>query len=126
MNILRNFRPHLFAIIVFGLLMLTYAIAHAAQAPVGDPQRDEMVPYADWVLGLKNPITGQGCCSLSDCRFADYRINKDGVGYEAYLDDKTWAGAPNAWVLVPDQLTEDSGEAHVACLARLSFSDGVP
>jgi len=88
--------------LVVELLALFTLPARAAAPPPGDPQNELLAPYADWVRGLTNPATGQGCCSLSDCRVADYRIAKDGSGYEAFLDSKTWRGAPNTWVPVPD------------------------
>ncbi len=91
----------LWVLSIVALVMLSIAIARAAPPPVGDPQNELLAPYGAWVQGLTNPTTGQGCCSLSDCRVADYRIARDGTGYEAFIDQQTWPGGPNAWLSVP-------------------------
>ena len=80
------------------LLLSTPSLA--APPPSGSPQADMMAPYAEWVRGLKNPNTGQGCCSLSDCRVVEYRLTPE--GYEAFIDKATFPGGPDAWVKVPD------------------------
>jgi hypothetical protein len=45
-----------------------------------------------WFESLKQPGSGVSCCSIADCRPAEYRLAAD--GYEAYLDAQ--------WVHVPD------------------------
>jgi hypothetical protein len=45
-----------------------------------------------WFESLKQPGSGVSCCSIADCRPAEYRLVAD--GYEAYLDTK--------WVRIPD------------------------
>ena len=87
--------------ILAGALLLAVPAAVLAKAPpANSPQADLMAPYAEWVRGLTNPRTGQGCCSLSDCRIVDYRVTGD--GYEAFIDKGTFPGAPDAWMKVPD------------------------
>jgi hypothetical protein len=80
------------------VLLLSLAVAFPAFAdpPVGpvDPET------AEWYQGLKQPGSGVGCCSMSDCRKPQYRIIGD--DYEIYVDDRTYGvDAPNAWVAVP-------------------------
>src|ERR1019366_4379446 len=90
----------------------------AAAPPPGSPQYDEMAPYAGWVRGLTNPTTGQGCCSLSDCRVGNYRMTAD--GYEAWIGRDTFPGAPDKWLRVPDSAVihgENPTGFGVACWA---------
>jgi hypothetical protein len=82
--------------------LLASLLAMAAAPAPGDPQHDLLAPYAGWIQGLTNPVSGEGCCSLSDCRVVDYRQAADGSGYEAFIDRKTFPGAPDAWLKVPD------------------------
>jgi hypothetical protein len=87
--------------ILAGAFLLSVPAAVLASAPPsGSPQSDMMAPYAEWIRGLTNPKTGQGCCSLSDCRVVDYRVAGD--GYEAFIDKSTFPGGPDAWLKVPD------------------------
>ncbi len=84
-----------------GALLTAIPVAcFAAAPPPGSTQSDLMAPYAEWLRGLTNPTTGEGCCSLSDCRVVDFRLTRN--GYEAYLDKNTFPGAPDAWLSVPD------------------------
>jgi hypothetical protein len=80
--------------------MLLTMPALAAPPPPGSAQAEVMAPYVEWVRGLRNPNTGRGCCSLSDCRVVDYRVASD--GYEAFMDRESFPGAPNTWLKVPD------------------------
>ena len=82
------------------LLLSVPSFVLASAPPAGSPQAELMAPYAQWIQGLTNPTTGQGCCSLSDCRVVDYRLTTD--GYEAFIDKRTFPGAPDTWVKVPD------------------------
>ena len=87
-------------VLLAGVLILASAPAFASPPPPGSPQADVMAPYAEWVRGLVNPKTGQGCCSLSDCRVVDYRLTAD--GYEAFIGRETFPAAPDQWLKVPD------------------------
>ena len=46
-----------------------------------------------WFESLKQPGSGVPCCSVADCRPADYRLARE--GYEVFLDQR--------WVRVPDE-----------------------
>jgi hypothetical protein len=92
--------------------------AFASAPPPDSPQHDMMAPYAEWIRGLRNPTTGEGCCSLSDCRVVDYRLTAD--GYEAFIARDTFPGAPDTWVKVPDYVVlhkENPTGLAVACWA---------
>ena len=56
------------------------------------PPEDADPKLAPWFESLKQPGSGVSCCSIADCRPAEYRLVAN--GYEAYLDAK--------WVPVPD------------------------
>lgn len=101
-----------------GVSLLLIGPILAAPPPPGSAQAEMMAPYAEWISGLKNPTTGEGCCSLSDCRVVDYRLTSD--GYEAFIDRKTFPDGPNAWVKVPDYVVVHTGNPTglaVACWA---------
>lgn len=71
----------------FGALMLSVLVYTAA--PEGsDPAN------APWFQSLRQPDTGISCCSIADCRVAEYRVNAD-QEYEARIGDD--------WVLVPPE-----------------------
>jgi hypothetical protein len=61
------------------------SFAQAAPPPNADPA------LAPWYQSLRQPNTGVSCCSVADCRAADYRTNGD--HYEVLIEDK--------WVVVP-------------------------
>jgi hypothetical protein len=67
----------------------------AAAPPNPDPS------LGSFYHGLTQPKTGFPCCSIADCREANYRIEKD--HFEVYLDQKTFPTAPDAWVPVPNE-----------------------
>ncbi|HEY1505206.1 MAG TPA: hypothetical protein VGF92_12950 [Stellaceae bacterium] len=60
-------------------------LAKAEPPPDGDPA------LAPWYQGLKQPNTGVSCCSIADCRAADYRTIGD--QYEVFIN--------NRWTVVP-------------------------
>lgn len=68
------------------LLACISAPADAAPPANADPS---LAPFFE---SLKQPGTGVSCCSIADCRPAEYRLSDN--GYEALLDTK--------WVRVPD------------------------
>lgn len=107
-------------LLVLALLLAWPAPAHAAAPPPGSPQADMLAPYGDWVRGLRNPASGVGCCSLSDCRAVEYRIAAGGAGYDAFLDAAIFPGAPGAWRPVPPEVvlrTANPTGSAVACWA---------
>ena len=108
-----------------GTVLMLMTPALAAPPPAGSPQADLMAPYAEWIRGLRNPTTGQGCCSLSDCRVVDYRISSD--GYEAFIDRKGFPGGPDTWLKVPDFVvvhTANPTGLAVACWASWHKESG--
>lgn len=84
-----------------GVVALVLVLGGAAPPP-GSPQADELAPFAGWITNLKNPTTGQGCCSMADCRAVQYRIRGD--SYEAFIGRDVFDRAPDAWVKVPDSV----------------------
>jgi hypothetical protein len=87
-------------------LMLTANSAAARPPPDADPM------LAPWFEDLRQPDTGQSCCSIADCRPADYRIVED--HYEAFVDDQ-WMAVPSDKVL--RRLDNPTGRA-VVCWTR--------
>jgi hypothetical protein len=64
---------------------------------------------APWFRSLRQPSTGIPCCSVTDCRLADWRINND--RYEAFIDG-VWRDVPPDHVIRRDD--NPTGRA-VAC-----------
>jgi hypothetical protein len=56
-----------------------------------DPPPNADAGLAPWYQSLKQPHTGISCCSIADCRAADYRTTGD--HYEVFINDK--------WTIVP-------------------------
>jgi flagellar biosynthesis regulator FlbT len=63
-----------------------------AALPVGaDPPSNANPAFAPWFRGLLQPGTGISCCSISDCRATEYRVQGD--HYEALIGER--------WLTVP-------------------------
>ena len=77
-------------LLVLAALLGTAATAYARPPPNPDPA---LVP---WFESLRQPRTGASCCSISDCRPADYRTSGD--HYEVMLEDR-WVEVPPEKVL---------------------------
>ena len=100
--------------VVVLLVLLAWSIHVVRAAP--PPGSDGAL--APWYRSLAQPETGNGCCSIADCRTVQYR----GAGnhFEAFIDRKSFGEtAPNAWVAVPPEHVlrrrdNPTGEA-VAC-----------
>jgi hypothetical protein len=65
-----------------------------------------MAPYGDVIRSLTQR-NGAPCCSESDCRPAQYRVNAAG-NYEVFLrklakDGSGWENGPDKWVEVPGE-----------------------
>lgn len=96
--------------------VLAFSVANAAP-PVGQSIDPEM---HEWYQSLKQPSTGAGCCSISDCRAYNSRIVSD--RYEILLHDR-WLPVPNSVVL----RRENRAGAAIACLqTRWNYSFGPP
>jgi hypothetical protein len=70
-----------------------YGVVSAAGTALARPPPNPDPKLSPWFESLRQPDTGASCCSISDCRPADYRIAGD--HYEAFLEGK--------WVPVPQQ-----------------------
>jgi hypothetical protein len=79
----------------------------AADAPGPDSADGQlMAPYRDAIRSLSQR-NGAPCCSESDCRPAQYRINGAG-SYEVFIrqvskDGSGWEDGPNKWLEVPSE-----------------------
>jgi hypothetical protein len=71
-----------------GLACVTFA--RAEPPPNADPA------LAPWYQSLRQPKTGVSCCSIADCRAADYRTSGD--HYEVFINDR-WTTVPQDKVL---------------------------
>lgn len=65
--------------------VLIAGTAHARAPPDADPA------LAPWFQDLRVPGSGTSCCSVADCRPAEYRTSGD--HYEAFIDGQ--------WLVVP-------------------------
>jgi hypothetical protein len=74
-------------------VVLGASVCASAVPPAGRPIDPEM---HKWYESLKQPDTGAGCCSISDCRPYTSRIAGD--HYEI-LDHTRWLPVPNNVVL---------------------------
>jgi hypothetical protein len=74
-------------VVALSALLVAFAAARAQPPDGADPA------LHGWFESLKQPGTGYSCCSIADCRPADYRLRPD--GYEAWLDRR--------WVRVPEE-----------------------
>lgn len=83
--------PWLCAAAVFMGLASATATAEAKPPENADPA------LAQWYESLRQPGTGVSCCSVADCRSADYRTTPN--GYEARIDG-VWIPVP------PDRVLE--------------------
>ena len=89
------------------IAILAFGLALAAPPDQVDPK------LAPWFEGLTQPGTGAKCCSISDCRVADFR--HDAEGYEVKID-RTWGLSATFWLRVPrerilDRTDNPTGQA---------------
>jgi hypothetical protein len=85
---------------------------HPSSAEPPDPMSGDgqtMAPYGDVIRSLRQR-NGAPCCSESDCRPAQYRVNRAGQ-YEVFVrkltkDGSGWENGPDKWLEVPaEQVT---------------------
>ncbi len=95
--------------------LLAVAVAISAVASVRsladppDPDSEDgklMAPYGSAIRALRQR-SGALCCSESDCRPAQYKVNEAGH-YEVFVrnltkDGSGWEDGPDAWLEVPAQ-----------------------
>ncbi len=95
------------------LTVAAVALLAAASAPCSaeapNPMSADgqtMAPYGDSIRSLRQR-NGAFCCSESDCRPAQYRINSAGH-YEVFIrklttDGSGWENGPDKWLEVPPE-----------------------
>ncbi len=76
--------------LVLVVALLFAVVAHAAPPPDGDPA------LAPWFRDLREPDTGQSCCSIADCRPTEARTRGD--HYEVLIEGQ-WLTVPPDKVL---------------------------
>ena len=67
-----------------------------AMSAKAEPPPNANPALAPWYQSLHQPDTGVSCCSIADCRAADYRTTGD--HYEVYINDK-WTVVPQDKIL---------------------------
>jgi hypothetical protein len=90
-------------------LVALASVSRGSAADPPDPKSGDgqlMAPYRDAVRSLSQR-NGAPCCSESDCRPAQYRINGAG-GYEVFIrqltkDGSGWEDGPDEWLEVPSE-----------------------
>lgn len=82
------------------MIRLTSAVALLLATPAqARPPENPDPALAPWFHSLRQPGTGISCCSVADCRPADYRITRD--HYEAFIEG-AWREVPPDRVLQRD------------------------
>jgi hypothetical protein len=84
--------PRILCACLFVAMLAGIAVAWARPPEGADPT------YYGWFEALKQPGTGNSCCSIADCRPTEYRLSAD--GYEAHLDQQ-WVRVPGDKVVHP-------------------------
>jgi hypothetical protein len=85
------------AVRIGGKIAIAAGLALSQVAVAAPPERPNsaLVP---WFESLKQPGTGAPCCSIADCRTAEFRQDRD--GYEVLIDGRWKLSAP-FWLRVP-------------------------
>jgi hypothetical protein len=60
-----------------------------------------MQPYGDWFRNQKQPASGTSCCSDSDGRPVDARI--EGDHWQAHITAEHFPGVRDQWIPIPDE-----------------------
>lgn len=79
-----------------GLFYVVAGLAVAATTADARPPPNPDPQLAPWFESLRQPKSGASCCSISDCRPADYRTV--GNHYEVMLQEK-WVEVPSDKIL---------------------------
>jgi len=85
-----------------------------AQRSAAAPPQEVDPSLAPWFHSLEQPGSGLSCCSIADCRTADYRIVGD--HYEAFIEG-TWMVVPPDRVL--SRTDNPTGRA-VVCWTKIN------
>ena len=90
-----------------------------ALGPMALPAAVEAAPPADadpalspWFQSLRQPENGVSCCSMADCRPADFRTSA--TGYEVWIEDR-WQPVPPEKVL---QRTDNPVGRAIVCWTK--------
>lgn len=99
---------------IAALFIIGYAALAHSRPPAGTDPNSEL---SHWYKGLKDPASGIGCCSMSDCRTVEFRIKGD--YYEVLITPDKYPVAQAQWFTVGNEhVLKDkpnpTGEA-VAC-----------
>jgi|SRR5690242_9260075 hypothetical protein len=89
--------------------LLAAAVVLLAVSARADPPPNADPALAPWFRSLMQPGTGISCCSISDCRTTDYRVESD--HYEALVGE-TWFPVPPDRIL---QRTDNPTGRAVVC-----------
>ncbi len=104
----------------FVLLVPLFALQAGAALAMPPPNADPAL--SPWFQDLRQPGTGQSCCSIADCRPVDSRVVQN--HYEAFVDDQ-WMTVPADKVL--RRLDNPTGRAVVCwtpALGIMCFVEG--
>lgn len=91
--------------IIAGAVILGAALEAQALAK---PPRHTDPALVPWYQSLRQPGTGMSCCSIADCRTADYRTTDN--GYEVFID-RRWIPVPPDKIL--QRINNPTGRAVV-------------
>ncbi len=89
-------------------LLVLAAVVGAAATAAARPPPNADPKLAPWFESLRQPRSGASCCSIADCRPADYRTNGD--HYEVKVRNE-WLEVPTGKVL--HRLDNPTGRAVV-------------
>ena len=88
---------HEAAVRIGGKIAIAVCIALNQAAAAAPPDNPDPA-LAPWFESLRQPGTGAPCCSISDCRTAEIRQDRD--GYEVLIDGR-WKMSIPFWLRVP-------------------------
>ena len=89
-------------------LCLSAAFMLLAGSAFARPPKDADMSLAPWFQSLRQPGTGMSCCSIADCRPADFRI--EGGRYQVMVDG-SWQDVPADTIL--ERMDNPTGRAVV-------------
>jgi hypothetical protein len=91
------------------LVFATAAVAAFAVTATAQPPPNANPAFAPWFRSLLQPGTNLSCCSIADCRAADYRIRRD--RYEVLIG-RRWLAVPPSKIL---QRTDNPTGRAIVC-----------
>ena len=102
---MRNAQPIALRRSILTTTIMLYILSTTAS--MAEPPQNANPALATWFRGLKAP-NGTACCSIADCRRANFRLTPD--GYQAMIGDR-WVPVP--WERVLRRTDNPTGEAVV-------------